>query len=76
MPNGKRGGEADHKDGCGCQGDQIDGPGVLPFADKVEVTRVAFVSIDVNVHGRASPLRRITDRPPGVVYAGRWRSVG
>ena len=43
--------EAHHKDGCGCHGDQINGPRVIAFTDKVEVTGPAFVSVHVKMHG-------------------------
>jgi hypothetical protein len=32
---GESSGKTDHKDGSGCHGDQIDGPRVLAFTDKV-----------------------------------------
>ena len=43
-------GEAHHKDGCGYHEDQVDGPRVIAFAHKVDVSSATFVSIDVKVH--------------------------
>jgi hypothetical protein len=43
--------EAHHKDGRGCHDDQINGPRVIAFTYKVEVTGPAFVSIHAKVHG-------------------------
>jgi len=42
--------EAQHKDGCGYHEDQVDGPRVIAFAHKVDVSSATFVSIDVKVH--------------------------
>ena len=42
-------GEAHHKDGCGYHEDQVDGPRVIAFAHKVDVSSATFVSIDVKV---------------------------
>ena len=43
-------GEAHHKDGCGYREDQVDGPRVIAFTHKVDVSSATFVSIDVKVH--------------------------
>jgi len=43
-------GETHHEDGCGYHEDQIDGPRVIAFAHKVDVSSATFVSIDVEVH--------------------------
>ena len=54
-------GEAHHKDGCGYREDQVDGPRVIAFTHKVDVSSATFVSIDVEVH--SSGLRQ------GLLYA-------
>jgi hypothetical protein len=46
--------EARYKDGRGCYGDQVDAPGVVASAYKIEMSGVGFVSICVKAHGAAS----------------------
>ena len=55
-------GEAHHKDGCGYHEDQVDGPRVIAFAHKVDVSSATFVSIDVNLR-------------QGLLHAFSWRRV-
>jgi hypothetical protein len=50
-------GEAHHKDGCGHRGDQVNGPRVVAFTDKIDVSSAAFVSIYVKVHSSGLHLR-------------------
>jgi hypothetical protein len=69
--------EAHQHDGRGYHGNQVNGPRVLAFTHKVDVPRVAFVSIYVKVHssslhlrsGPPSSLRRISPLGPLINFA-------
>jgi hypothetical protein len=56
------GGEAHDKHGRGYYRDQVNGPGMVAFTDKVDVPRAALVSINVKMH--SSGLRLRTTKPP------------
>ena len=50
-------GEAHHKRGNSYHYDYVDGPRLVAFTYKVDVSRVAFVAIYVKVHSSALRLR-------------------
>jgi hypothetical protein len=63
----ERRGEAHQHDDCGYRGNQVNGPRVIAFAHKVDMSRAAFVSIYVKVHSsrlrlRMAYLEEIPDR--------------
>ena len=67
-------GEAHHKDGCGYHEDQVDGPRVIAFAHKVDVSSATFVSIDVKVH--SSGLRQGLLRAEYHLLRPSWGGIG
>ena len=48
------GGEAQHKERCGCDSDQVNGPRMVASAYQVEVSRATFIAIHVKAHSRGS----------------------